>query len=43
MLGVSVWDFKGEEDNSHGNGKQMFVRHLFAGPPIENVAQETEF
>lgn len=31
MLEVVVWDFKGEESNSHEDGKAMFDKQRFAG------------
>ena len=32
MLGVGVWDFKGEEASLHGDRKQAFGKQMFAGP-----------
>ena len=32
MLVIMVWDFKGEEGKSHGDGKQMFGQQIFDGP-----------
>ena len=31
MLGLVVWDFKGEEGNSHGDGKANVGKQMFSG------------
>ena len=31
MVGIVVWDFKGQEGNSHEMEKQMFGKQMFAG------------
>ena len=31
---VVIWDFKGEEGNSHGDKKQMFGKEMFARPSL---------
>ena len=41
MLRVGVWDFTGEEGNSHGHGKQMFGKQMFAEPDGEDRMQLT--
>ena len=40
MLGVVIWDYKGEEGKLHGDEKQVFDKQMFAGPSIDNVTQE---
>ena len=39
MLGVVVWDFKGEEGNSHKDEKQMFGKQMFAWPRLRQWTQ----
>lgn len=29
-----VWDFKGKKGNSHGDGRAMFGKRVFAGPSL---------
>ena len=29
-----VWEFKGQEGNSHGDGKAKFSNYMFAGPSL---------
>lgn len=31
---VVVWDFKGQEGNSHRDGKQMFAKQMFPEPTL---------
>ena len=40
MLGVVVWDFKGEEDSLHGDEKANVDKQMFAGPSINNEPHE---
>ena len=39
MLGVVVWDFKGEEGYSHEDKKEMFGKQTFASPHRDNGTQ----
>lgn len=39
MLGVVIQDFRGEEGNSHGDGKQMFGKEMFPRPCKDNGTQ----
>lgn len=40
MLGVVVWDFKGEEGNLHGDGKANFGKQMFASSGRDNGHRE---
>ena len=36
-----VWEFKGQEGNSHGEGKANFSNYMFAGPSLTTGAERT--
>ena len=39
MLGLVIWDFKGEEGNSHGHGKANVGKQMFSGLCRNSVTQ----
>ena len=39
MMGIVVWDYKGEDGHSHGDRKEVFGKQMFAWPGKDNRSQ----